>query len=82
VREATQRALDFARGNGVLPIAALGNEATDIGNPTVDDTSPDFPPGTAKQRAVDNSCITVPAESNGVVSISALGPSGRKAWQP
>jgi subtilisin family serine protease len=45
VREATQRALDFARANGVLPIAALGNEATDIGNPTVDDTSPDFPLG-------------------------------------
>ena len=80
VREATQRALDFARANGVLSIAALGNEATDIGNPTVDDTSPDFPAGAAKHRVVDNSCITVPTESNGVVSVSALGPSGRKAF--
>jgi lantibiotic leader peptide-processing serine protease len=80
VREATQRALDFARAHGVLPVAALGNEATDLGHPTVDDTSPDFPPGAAKHRVVDNSCITVPTESNGVVSVSALGPSGRKAF--
>jgi len=80
VREATQRALDFARAHGVLPVAALGNEATDLGHPTVDDTSPDFPPGATKHRVVDNSCITVPSESNGVVSVSALGPSGRKAF--
>ena len=80
IREATQRALDFARSNGVLPIAALGNEATDIGHPTVDTTSPDFPSGAAKTRTVDNSCITVPTESNGVTSVSALGPSGRKAF--
>jgi lantibiotic leader peptide-processing serine protease len=80
VREATQRALDFARAHGVLPVAALGNENTDIGHPTVDDSSPDFPPGTAHHRVVDNSCITVPTESNGVVSVAALGPSGRKAF--
>jgi lantibiotic leader peptide-processing serine protease len=80
IREATQRALDFARSNGVLPIAALGNEATDIGHPTVDTTSPDFPSGAAKTRTVDNSCITVPTESNGVTSVSALGPSGRKSF--
>jgi hypothetical protein len=80
IREATQRALNFARSNGVLPIAALGNEATDIGHPTVDTTSPDFPAGAAKTRTVDNSCITVPTESNGVTSVSALGPSGRKSF--
>jgi subtilisin family serine protease len=80
IREATQRALDFARAHGVLPVAALGNESTDIGHPTVDDTSPDFPPNSAHHRIVDNSCSTVPTESSGVVSVSALGPSGRKAF--
>jgi hypothetical protein len=80
IREASQRALDFARSNGVLPIAALGNEATDIGHPTVDTISPDFPAGAAKTRTVDNSCITVPTESSGVTSVSALGPSGRKSF--
>ena len=79
VRVATQRAINFARGHGVTPVAALGNEHTDLGNPTLDETSPDFPPGTEKSRPVDNSCITVPTETRGVISISALGPSGYKA---
>jgi lantibiotic leader peptide-processing serine protease len=79
VRVATQRAINFARGHGVTPVAALGNEHTDLGNPTVDTTSPDFPPGTERTRTVDNSCITVPTETRGVISISALGPSGYKA---
>jgi len=79
IRVATQRAINFARGHGVTPVAALGNEHTDLGNPTLDETSPDFPPGTARSRTVDNSCITVPTETRGVISISALGPSGYKA---
>ncbi len=80
VREATQRALDFARGHGVLPIAAEGNGATDLGKPVVDTSSPDYPEDAAKERAIDNSCITVPTESRGVVAVSSVGPSGRKAY--
>jgi subtilisin family serine protease len=79
VRVATQRAINFARGHGVTPVAALGNEHTDLGNPTVDEISPDFPPGSERTRTVDNSCITVPTETRGVISISSLGPSGYKA---
>jgi subtilisin family serine protease len=79
IRVVTQRAINFARAHGVTPVAALGNQNTDLGNPTVDDTSPDFPPGAAYHRDVDNSCITVPTETNGVISISALGQSLKKA---
>ena len=75
VRVATQRAINFARAHGVTPIASMGNGHTDLGNPTEDVTSPDFPPGTEYPRTVDNSCITVPVETRGVISISALGPS-------
>ena len=42
--EATTRAVNFAHRHGVTLIAAAGNESTDLGNPTFDDTSPDFPP--------------------------------------
>ncbi|HEX6674806.1 MAG TPA: S8 family serine peptidase [Actinomycetes bacterium] len=76
---ATQLAVDFARARGVTFVAAYGNEHIDLGKPTTDTTSPDFPPGTAKTRTVDNSCIDVPTETNGVISTTALGPSGRKA---
>jgi subtilisin family serine protease len=80
IREATQRAVNYATHRGVLSIAAEGNEATDLGHPTVDDTSPDFPPGTEKRRTVDNSCIDVPTETNGVVAVSSTGFSTRKAY--
>ncbi len=80
IREATQRAINFARNHGVLPVAAEGNEATDLNNPTEDTTSPDYPPGTEKDRTVNNSCITVPTETRGVVAVSATGVSTRKAY--
>ncbi|MFB4264183.1 S8 family serine peptidase [Nonomuraea sp. GTA35] len=74
-----QRALDYARQRGVTLVSALGNGSTDLGRPQVDKQSPGYPKGDEKERQVDNSCINVPAESNGVISVSALGPSGRKA---
>ena len=77
--KATQRAVNFARDHGVTLVAALGNDHTDLGNPTIDTISPDFPPGTEKTRTVDNSCLDVPTETRGVISVSALGPSKTKA---
>src|SRR3954447_21016551 len=66
--------------HGVTPIAAMGNESTDLGNPTTDTASPDFPPGVAKTRTVDNSCITVQTEARGVIAVSSTGISKRKAY--
>ncbi|MEV4469344.1 S8 family serine peptidase [Nonomuraea sp. NPDC049504] len=74
-----QRALDYARKRGVTLISALGNGSTDLGNPKIDKQSPGYPKGDEKERTIDNSCVNVPAESKGVISVSALGPSGRKA---
>ncbi len=75
----TQRAVDYARARGVTFVSAAGNEATNLGNPTFDATSPDYPPGTNYARVVTNFCIDVPTETEGVISVSALGPSGGKA---
>jgi subtilisin family serine protease len=77
---ATQLAVNYARGRGVTLVAALGNEATDLGRPTVDVISPDFPPGNERERQVNNSCLTMPTEARGVIGVSSLGPSGRKAY--
>jgi lantibiotic leader peptide-processing serine protease len=79
VIDLTQKAVDYARARGVTFVGAAGNSATNLGNPTFDDTSPDYPPGTAYPRVVTNFCLDVPTETEGVVSISALGPSGAKA---
>jgi lantibiotic leader peptide-processing serine protease len=77
---ATQRALRFARRHGVTLVSALGNESTDLGNPTEDTISPDYPPGSERTRTVDNECLSLPTEGEGVVGVSAVGPSGRKAY--
>jgi subtilisin family serine protease len=77
---ATQRALDYARGHGVTLVSALGNEGDDLGNPTFDDTSPDYPPDTEHPRNVDNSCLNMPTEGRGVLGISSLGSTGNKAY--
>jgi subtilisin family serine protease len=78
--EATQRALDYAHARGVTLIAAAGNADTDLGDPIkFDGQSPNFPPGTDHDRTVDNSCLDLPTEGNNVMSISAVGPTKRKA---
>jgi subtilisin family serine protease len=77
---ATQRALDYARARGVTLVSALGNEHTDLGRPAFDDTSPDYPPDAAHDRTVDNSCLSMPTEGNGVIGVGSVGPSGQKAY--
>ena len=78
--EATQRALDYARARGVVLISAAGNGHTDLANVTVDTTSPNFPPGAAYSRQIDDSCRSMPSDGAGVIGVTATGPSGRKAF--
>src|SRR5215212_2394048 len=83
---ATQRAIDYARNHGVTTIAAEGNGHTDLGKPTFDDSSPDYPvdangdPSEARLRTIDNSCESMPTEADGVIGVTSVGPSGRKAY--
>jgi subtilisin family serine protease len=79
IREATQRALDYAHAHNVALISSAGNEHVDTGYPVSDTISPDFPPGAEYPRTVDNHCMILPTEGNNVMSISAIGPSKRKA---
>ena len=75
-----QRALDYAGHRDVTLISALGNGASDLGKITTDAGSPDYPRGARHTRKIDGSCLSVPTESHGVISVSALGPSGRKSF--
>jgi lantibiotic leader peptide-processing serine protease len=78
---ATQRALAYARDRGVTLVSAEGNESTDLGYPDFDDTSPDYPDAdAAHDRNVDNSCLNLPTEGEGVIGVTSTGPSGRKAY--
>lgn len=77
--EATQRALDYAHQRGVTLVAALGNGNHDVGIPPIDTQSPNYPPGLAHPRTVNNSCLDLPTEGNNVISVSSIGPSTTKA---
>jgi lantibiotic leader peptide-processing serine protease len=76
----TERALAYARARGVTLVSAEGNGNTDLGRPVVDATSPDFPPDTERTRQIDNSCKSEPLEAPGVLGITSVGPSKRKAY--
>jgi subtilisin family serine protease len=68
-----QDAARYAQQRGVVIVASAGNQADDLGHPTIDDISPDWPPDTAIVREVRNNCRVAPAELPGVVTVSATG---------
>jgi subtilisin family serine protease len=68
-----QAAARYAQQRGVVIVAAAGNEGQDLGHPTIDDISPDWPLDSAIVREVRNNCRVAPAELPGVVTVSASG---------
>jgi subtilisin family serine protease len=64
------RAVQFARSNGVLPIAAAGNNNFDLSNPQMLAAAFQYPNG---------SIIEVPGEVAGVVTVSSTGWHNNKA---
>ena len=67
-KRAVERSIHYARGQGVLPVAALGNSDQDLAHPVGADGNP-----------LPNECDVVPAETSGVVGVAALGSSKEKA---
>ena len=67
-RQAVERAIQYARNQGVTPVAALGNSDQDLAHPT-DDTG----------QPISNDCAVVPAETKGVIGTASLGPDSQKA---
>jgi lantibiotic leader peptide-processing serine protease len=77
---AISKAARYAEQQGVLLVAAAGNDGIDMNHPTTDEISPDYPPGSAVSRPVNNSCVIMPTELPGVVVVSATGAQNLLAW--
>jgi subtilisin family serine protease len=63
-RLANERAIQYARQRGVVPVAALGNSDNDLAHPP---------------EPYENECEVVPAETQGVIGTMALGLNSEKA---
>ena len=63
-RHANERAMAYARNQGVVPVAALGNSDNDLAHPP---------------EPYENECDVVPAETQGVIGTMSLGPGSEKA---
>jgi subtilisin family serine protease len=79
ILSATQDAVDYAIAHGVTLVAAAGNFHSNLDMGALDDTSPDFPPGTEYPRVVTDWCRDMPTEATGVISVSSIGPTEAKA---
>jgi subtilisin family serine protease len=80
IRTLVLGAVAYAHGKGVTLVGSAGNGHQDLAAPTrYDETSPNYPPGSARPRTVANTCLHLPAEAPGVITVSAVGPSTTKA---
>ena len=78
--QAISRAARYAQQQGVVLVAAAGNDGIDMNHPTTDEISPDYPPGAAVSRPVGNNCVVLPTELPGVVVVTATGAQNLLAW--
>ena len=83
VLEAVTRAVTWSEQQGVLHVAAAGNEDYDLANKTTDDTSPNDSTPLAG-RDVSEGCTDLPTEIEGVVAVASVAetPQGGvvKSW--
>jgi len=78
ILKAEGRAIAYATRKGVTNIAAAGNFADDMANPTQDRQSPDDT--TPVTRPVTKACKVIPVQMPGVIAVSATGNKGRKSF--
>ncbi len=69
-KEAVRRAVAWSTKQGVVHAAAAGNSAYDLANKTTDTTSPND--STPVNRTINAGCQDIPAELDGVVTVSSL----------
>ena len=76
--KAEQRAIRYAMSQGVVVVAAQGNENIDLSKQNVDTISPDN--GTPLTREVTNACVVIPVEISGVIGVTGDGAKLQKTY--
>jgi len=76
-RAQVEDALDYAADKGVILIAAAGNESFDLDLGTTDRFSAAWAGRGA--RTVNDQCVTLPAQSDAVITVGAINATGERA---
>jgi len=77
--KAEQRAIRYAMQQGVVVVAAQGNENIDLSKQNIDTISPDTDPN-PPSREVTNACVVIPVEIPGVIGVTADGANLQKSY--
>ncbi|RJF41974.1 peptidase S8 [Actinomyces sp. 2119] len=71
-------ALEYAAHHGVIMVAAAGNESFDLDQGTADSSSIGW--SGQGERPVTDQCVTMPAQSEHVLTVGALDPAGARTF--
>jgi len=77
--KAEQRAIRYAMQQGVVVVAAQGNENIDLSKKNIDTISPDTNPNPTP-REVTNACVVIPVEISGVIGVTGDGAFLQKSY--
>ncbi|KFF60275.1 peptidase S8 [Cryobacterium sp. MLB-32] len=77
VKTAVDRAVQYSQNKGVVNVAAAGNSNIDLANKTTDASSPNDT--TPALRSIETGCADIPAELDGVVTVSSATKTSEKS---
>ncbi|PFG99403.1 subtilisin family serine protease [Saccharopolyspora erythraea NRRL 2338] len=77
--EAVRRAVAYASRKDVVTVASAGNSNWDLSKPILDQNSPNNG-GPVQERQTGDECRILPAELDGVVTVSSVGVKSEKSY--
>ncbi|MGN9778287.1 S8 family peptidase [Micromonospora sp. H33] len=81
VWQAVQRAIRYSQSKGVLHVASAGNSNWDLAHKNTDTGSPNDGSAPEEEREdLNSACLVLPGEAPGVVTVSAVAPTGKKSY--
>ena len=79
VLEAVDRAVQYTQDRGIVNVAAAGNAGRDLANKSADTDTGSPNDTTPVTRPLNDGCLDLPTELDGVVTVSATAQDGTKS---